>query len=174
VDLASDYTPRRLRVISHLSHERSEVEAIAFLTDVKARTAGGAPLSTGARLLAYLVALIANYSTPEPLPAKRGPGRPRKEPKRVIDPQLCYGQVDKQRAGGRIIEVRRRLLFGAEADIVKILTADDCGSQINTAYGERDNLTSRQSNGRPVRKTLSHSKKENFLAATDRSRRCGL
>jgi len=155
--------PSRLRVVSHLSHERSESEATAFLADFKARTDGRAPLFTSDKLPAYLVALIANYSTPEPPPFKRGPGRPRKEPKRVIDPQLCYGQVDKQREGGRVIEVRRRIVLGTEADIVRILQADGCGTQINTSYVERDNLTSRQSNGRLVRKTLSHSKKKKFL-----------
>jgi hypothetical protein len=155
--------PSRLRVVSHLSHERSEAEAIAFLADFKARTDGCAPLFTSDKLPAYSAALIANYSTPEPPPAKRGPGRPRKEPKRVLDPQLCYGQVDKQREGGRIIEVRRRIILGTEAEIVDILNADGCGSQINTAYVERDNLTSRQSNGRLVRKTLSHSKKKSCL-----------
>ena len=155
--------PSRLRVVNHLSHERSEAEAIAFLADFKARTDGCAPLFTSDKLPAYLSALIANYSTPEPPPAKRGPGRPRKEPKRVIDPALRYRQVDKRRAGGRVVEVRRRILLGTEADIVQILQADGCGSQINTSYVERDNLTSRQSNGRLVRKTLSHSKQKDFL-----------
>ncbi len=102
--------PSRLRVVSHLSHKRSEAEAIAFLADFKARTDGCAPLFTSDKLLAYLAALIANYRTPKPPPAKRGPGGLRKEPKRVLDPQLCYGQVDKQREGGRVIEVRRRII----------------------------------------------------------------
>lgn len=155
--------PSRLRVVSHLSHERSEAEAIAFLADFKARTDGCAPLFTSDKLPAYLAALIANYSTPEPPSSKRGPGRPPKEPKRMIDPTLRYGQVDKRREGGRVVEVRRHILLGAEADIVQILQADGCGSQINTSYVERDNLTSRQSNGRLVRKTLSHSKKKEFL-----------
>ena len=155
--------PSRLRVVSHLSHERSEAEAIAFLTAFKARTDGYAPLFTSDKLPAYLTALIATYSTAEPLPAKRGRGRPRKEPKRVIDPLLRYGQVDKHREGGRLIEVRRHILLGTEAEIVQILQADGCGTQINTSYVERDNLTSRQSNGRLVRKTLSHSKKRPFL-----------
>ena len=35
--------PSRLRVVSHLSHERSEVEAITFLADFKARTDGARP-----------------------------------------------------------------------------------------------------------------------------------
>jgi len=155
--------PSRLRVVSHLSHERSETEAIAFLADFKARTDGHAPLFTSDKLPAYLTALIANYSTPEPEPVKRGPGRPRKEPKRIVDPALCYGQVDKRREGGRVVEVRRHIVLGTETDIVQILQADGCGSQINTSYVERDNLTSRQSNGRLVRKTLSHSKKKEFL-----------
>jgi hypothetical protein len=155
--------PSRLRVVSHISHERSEEEAIIFLANFKARTDGCAPLFTSDKLPAYLAALIANYSTPEPPPVKRGPGRPRKEPRRVVDSTLRYAQVDKRREGGRLVEVRRHILLGTEADIVKILEADGCGTKINTSYVERDNLTSRQSNGRLVRKTLSHSKRKVFL-----------
>jgi hypothetical protein len=155
--------PSRLRVVSHLSHERSEDEAIAFLARFKARTDGCAPLFTSDKLPAYVSALIANYSIPEPPPTQRGPGRPRKEPRRILDPDLCYAQVDKRRQGGRVVEVRRRILFGSANTVARILEADGCGSQINTAYVERDNLTSRQSNGRLVRKALSHSKKAYFL-----------
>jgi hypothetical protein len=155
--------PSRLRVVSYLSHERSEAEATAFLAQFKARTAGRALLFTSDQLPAYVSALINNYSTPEPPPAKRGPGRPRKEPKRILDPELCYAQVDKRREGGRVVEVQRHIIFGSAADIARIIAADGCGTQINTSYIERDNLTSRQSNGRLVRKTLSHSKKEHFL-----------
>jgi IS1 family transposase len=155
--------PSRLRVVSYLSHERSEREATAFIAQFKARTMGRAPLFTSDKLRAYSSALVNNYSTPEPPSAKHGPGRPRKEPQRILDPELCYAQVDKRREGGRVVEVRRRILFGSAADLTAILKNDGCGTQINTAYVERDNLTSRQSNGRLVRKTLSHSKKEAFL-----------
>jgi hypothetical protein len=155
--------PSRLRVVSYLSHERSEADATTFLAQFKARTVGRPPLFTSDQLPAYVKALIANYSTPEPPPLKRGPGRPRKEPKRILDPDLCYAQVDKRREGGRIVEVRRQIIFGAAEEIAQILAQDGCGTQINTAYIERDNLTSRQSNGRLVRKTLSHSKKVYFL-----------
>lgn len=151
--------PSRLRVVNHLSHQRSEPEAIAFLAKFKGKTDGRPPLFTSDKLPAYVEALIANYSTPEPPPVKRGRGRPRKEPRRVLDPHLCYAQVDKHREHGRLVEVRRRIIFGASEVIAKIL-----GHQhINTSYVERDNLTSRQSNGRLVRKTLSHSKKDYYL-----------
>lgn len=151
--------PSRLRVVQHLSHQRSEKEASAFLAKFKARTDGRPPLFTSDKLPAYVDALIANYSTPEPPPVNRGPGRPRKQSRRVLDPELCYAQIDKRREQGRGVEVRRRIIFGTPEIITEILGSQ----QINTAYVERDNLTSRQSNGRLVRKTLSHSKKAYYL-----------
>lgn len=145
--------------MTYLSHERSEGEATAFLAAFKARTDGHAPLFTSDKLPAYVAALIANDSTPEPPPAQRGRGRPRQSPRRVLDTALLYAQGDKRREQGRVVEVRRRILFGARDIITKVLG----GQQINTASVERDNLTSRQTNGRLVRKTLSHSKKSSFL-----------
>lgn len=151
--------PSRLRVVSYLSHQRNEREAITFLAKFKSKTDGRPPLFTSDKLPAYVAALITNYSTPEPLPVKRGPGRPRQEPRRVLDPQLCYAQVDKHRENGRLIEVRRHIIFGAPEVITEILG----DQQINTSYVARDNLTSRQNNGRLVRKTLSYSKKDSYL-----------
>jgi len=155
--------PGRLRVVSSISQERSQADAIAFLAQFKARTAGRTPLFTSDKLPAYGAALIANYRTPEPPPLKRAAGRPRQEPKRVLDPDLCYAQVDKRRVGGRGVEVRRRIIFGSADAIARILQADAWGGPINTAYVECNNLTPRQSNGRLVRKTLSHSKRQHFL-----------
>src|SRR5499433_1020751 len=151
--------PSHLRVVTHMSHDRSEQQATAFLAAFKARTDGRPPLFTSDKLPAYVEALIANYSTPEPPPVKRGRGRPRKEPRRMLDPELLYAQIDKHREGGRVVEVRRRIVFGSTEVITEILGA----KQINTSYVERDNLTSRQSHGRLVRKTLSHSKKDYYL-----------
>ena len=56
--------------MTHLSHERSEEEATAFLAAFKARTDGHAPLFTSEKLPAYVAALSAHYSTPEPPPAQ--------------------------------------------------------------------------------------------------------
>jgi len=76
-----------------------------------------------------------------------------------MDAALLYAQVDKRREQGCVVEVHRRIVFGAREIITEVLG----GQQINTAYVERDNLTSRQSIGRLVRQTLSHSKKSYFL-----------
>ncbi len=81
----------------------------------------------------------------------------------MLDPDLRYAQVHKEREGGHVVEVKRQILFGPEADLIRIMQTDGCGSRINTAYVERDNLTSRQNNGRLVRKTLSHSKWKDSL-----------
>jgi len=58
------------------------------------------------------------------------------------------------------VEVKRHIVCGSEDDLIQILETDGGGSQINTSSIERDNLTSRPSHGRLVRKTLSHAKKK--------------
>jgi hypothetical protein len=80
--------PSHLRVVTHLSHDRSEKEATAFLSAFKARTDGRPPLCTSDKLPAYIEALIANDRMPEPPPRRRQRGRPRKQPRRVLDPDL--------------------------------------------------------------------------------------
>ena len=92
--------PSRLRVVNPLSHERSAAEATAFLAKFKARTDGWAPFFTSDQLPAYVAALIANYSTPAPPSLKRGPGRPRKEPPRLVAPPCATPQwISGVRAG---------------------------------------------------------------------------
>jgi len=155
--------PSRLRITSYISQERSEAAASTFIQYLRASSDGQAPFFTSDKLPAYIAALVANYSVAESPPVKRGRGRPRKEPKRIIDQRLCYAQVDKRRAGGRVVEVHRRIIFGTAQEIAAIIKADGCGSQVNTAYVERNNLTMRQNVGRLVRKTLSFSKSEHYL-----------
>jgi len=155
--------PSRLRLTSYLSHARSEEAATNFIQQIRARSDGHAPFFTSDKLPAYVTALVANYSQPEPPSEKRGRGRPRLTPKRIVDEQLRYAQIDKRRQGGRVVEVRRRIIFGTEGDIAVILKVSGCGSQINTAYVERNNLTMRQNVGRLVRKTLSFSKSVHYL-----------
>jgi hypothetical protein len=155
--------PSRSRGVNHLSQDRSEPEARAFLAQFEARTDGRAPVFTSDELPASVAALIATYSTPEPPPVRRGPGRPRKEPRRWVDPDLRDAQVPKERQGGHVVEVKRPILFGPEEDLIRMMQTDGCGSRINTAYVARANLTSRQNNGRSVRQTWSYSQQKDSL-----------
>ncbi len=155
--------PSRLRIASHISHERSEEAATEFIGKVKARSDGQAALFQSDGLETYTKALLANYSEPEPPPIKRGPGRPRKTPKLLRDPDLLYAQVDKRQERGRVVEVSRRIVFGQAEAIARVIEAGGSGSRINTAYVERNNLTMRQNNARLVRKALSYSKDADLL-----------
>jgi len=58
-----------------------------------------------------------------------------------------------------LIRVTHRVVYGDPKEVPELMG-------LNTAYVERTNLTSRQMNGRMVRKTLSFSKDEKILEAS--------
>lgn len=91
------------------------------------------------------------------LPEYTGIGRPptRKQPQ----PGWKCLQVTKHRSGGRLIRVTHRVVYGDPNEVPNFMG-------LNTAYVERTNLTSRQMNGRMVRKTLSFSKEKKMLKAS--------
>lgn len=83
------------------------------------------------------------------VPQYCGRGRPpsRKQPQ----PEWQYVQVIKERSGSRLIGVQIKVVYGEAAQVLETVGG-------HTSYVERTNLTSRQMNGRLVRKTLSYSK----------------
>ncbi len=91
------------------------------------------------------------------VPEYSGSGRP---PIRKI-PQHDWKciQVIKSRSGGRIVSISYRVVFGDTKEVCDLMG-------LHTAYIERTHLTSRQMNGRLVRKTLSFSKEIEMLRAS--------
>lgn len=91
------------------------------------------------------------------IPEYTGRGRPptHKQPQ----PEWKCLQVTKHRSGGQLIGITHRVVYGDPKAVPNLMG-------LNTAYVERTNLTSRQMNGRMVRKTLSFSKKEDMLVAS--------
>jgi len=83
------------------------------------------------------------------VPEYRGVGRPptRKRPQEGWQ----YLQVVKQRENGRVVDVKLRVIFGNEKEVLALLGK-------STAYIERTHLTMRLFNGRLTRKTLAFSK----------------
>ena len=69
-----------------------------------------------------------------------------------------YLQVIKRREGSKLVSVTIKVIYGDQEEVKKVLGE-------HTAYVERTNLTSRQMNGRLVRKTLSFSKELRLLKA---------
>ena len=102
---------------------------------------------------AYREAMLEVWGT---IPAYGGKGRPPTVPQPAKDWQ--YLQVIKRREGGKLVSVTIKVIYGDPQEVKKVLGA-------HTAYVERTNLTSRQMNGRLVRKTLSFSKELRLLKA---------
>ena len=87
-------------------------------------------------------------------------GRGRKPlPKWVVDPQLKYAQVVKERKNGTIINISTRIVLGDEIEILKILEKSERSNTVSTAFVESRNGSFRKDNKRLTRKTKCHSKK---------------
>jgi len=101
----------------------------------------------------YRTALVETWGE---VPPYQGRGRPptQKQPQ----PEWQYVQVIKERSGSRVTAVHIQVVYGDPAEVLERLGG-------HTAYVERTNLTSRQMNGRLVRKTLSYSKQLEALQA---------
>jgi len=102
---------------------------------------------------AYREAMLGTWGA---VPQYGGRGRPPTVPKPGKDWQ--YLQVIKRREGSKVVSVTTKVIYGDQEEVKKVLGE-------HTAYVERTNLTSRQMNGRLVRKTLSFSKELRFLKA---------
>jgi hypothetical protein len=102
----------------------------------------------------YREALLQTWGE---VPEYRGRGRPPtvKRPQ----PEWQYLQVIKNRSGSRLRRVSIKVVYGQADEVISRVGA-------HTAYVERTNLSSRQMNGRLVRKTLSYSKQLEALEAS--------
>jgi hypothetical protein len=90
------------------------------------------------------------------VPEYGGRGRPPKQ--KQPGPDWHYLQVVKERYGSRLIAVHTQVVYGHPQEVRALLGE-------HTAHVERTHLTSRQMNGRLVRKSLSYSKRLRFLCA---------
>ena len=90
------------------------------------------------------------------VPAYGGRGRPptHKQPGAAWH----YLQVVKERSGSQLVAVHTQVVYGDPHEVKALLGE-------HTAYVERTHLTSRQMNGRLVRKSLSYSKQLRLLRA---------
>jgi IS1 family transposase len=150
--------PTRLRVASVVG-KRTEKEATELISKVKERSDGSLPLFMSDNLDSYPNALLNVYGETEEPKRERRRGRPRTRP--IVRPptDLQYAQVVKHRdEHGRITSIERRVVFGTEEKVKDKLGEAGCYTTISTAHVESDNLMSRQTSSRLVRKALSFSK----------------
>jgi len=103
---------------------------------------------------AYREAMLETWGK---APEYKGQGRP--PTVRKPGEGWKYLQVVKKREGSKLVDVILKVIYGNEEEVINILGK-------STAYVERTHLTSRQMNGRLVRKTLSFSKELRMLKAS--------
>jgi hypothetical protein len=137
----------RLRVGRSIRKSESEV-SMELMAQLKARGNPDKPpaISTDGNN-SYPEAMLETWGK---VPEYSGRGRPpiQKKPQ----PDWKCIQVIKNRSGGHLVSVSYRVVFGDIKEVCDLMG-------LHTAYIERTHLTSRQMNGRLVRKTLSFSKK---------------
>lgn len=143
----------RLRIGRAIEKTEEEI-APKIMEQVKKHAPQGGPpaLATDGKG-AYREAMLETWGT---VPEYSGQGRPPTIPKPGKDWQ--YLQVIKKREGNRLVSVTVKVIYGDPKDVKNVLGE-------HTAYVERTHLTSRQMNGRLVRKTLSFSKDLRLLQA---------
>ena len=105
----------------------------------------------------YQTAIARAYGAEVAQPKKPGPGRPPK-PKREMPKDLCYATVRKTRKKGRVVEVKRTVVFGTLELLVLWLARSIVSVCINTSFVERLNATDRGQNARKTRKSYRFSK----------------
>lgn len=140
---------------------RALEDAVELLTDMENRRDKSTelPIFTSDEWDAYKNALVEVYGVEEQ-PEYKGRGRP-PNPKKVPPPDLRYAQVVKHREGDEVADVKKRVVFGDEEEVLNALKL--AGNSINTSYIERNNLTVRNGVCRLIRKTIDFSKRLNPL-----------
>ncbi len=136
----------RLRVARGIGKSETEATVEVFQT-LKRRGHPDAPpptVSDGSGSIRE--AMVEVYGK---VPEYSGRGRP--PTKKRPQPGWKYLQVVKKRRNGRVVGTRLRVVYGDEAEVLKLLGK-------STAYVERTHLTMRHFNSRLVRKWLSYSK----------------
>jgi hypothetical protein len=140
--------------------KRTGEQAEIFLQKIKEKSDGIAPLFLSDAWF-YEQALYNTYCRYEPRPYS-GRGRP-PLPLRIVDEQLKYAQVYKQRDNkGKLISITTRIIKGSEADILAIIQKSGRSKTINTSFVESRNGKYRKDDARLNRKTMCHSKKAKY------------
>ncbi len=142
--------------------ERTLRDARKLIFRLKSATDEHIPFFTSDELPHYADALLDVYGELKTPPRCGSRGRLPK-PRKCPPPDLCYAVVVKERAGGRVVNMTTRIVYGTEAQIQRALQDSPVNTTINTSGVERNNLTVRQHSRRLGRKVNAFSKDRDYL-----------
>jgi hypothetical protein len=138
------------------SGQRTQEEAQTFIEKIKENSDGKAPFfESDGWFYEEVLSIVYGFYMETPY---KGRGR-KPLPKLVVDPQLKYAQVVKERDNGTIVNISTRIVLGDEIEILEILENSERSNTISTSFVESRNGAFRKDNKRLTRKTKCHSKK---------------
>ncbi len=146
----------------HTTHsgKRTSEQAEVFLKKIKDKSDKLAPLFLSDAWF-YKEVLYITYCHYEPQPYC-GVGRP-PLPKRIVDKDLKYAQVYKQKdSKGKLISITTRIIKGTEEEVLAIIQKHGRSKTINTSFVESRNGKYRKDDARLNRQTMCHSKKPEY------------
>ena len=149
-------------IINYLIGDRTLEDCYRFFDDLSSRLLNK-PLFVSDELPHYKAAILENYHTVQTFERTGKPGRPKNSVK-IIDEEIDYAIVHKERENGTIKKVETRIVFGNEQRIKERLKKS-VSNKINTSYIERSNGTLRLNDAHLQRKTYKFSKEIKFLNA---------
>ena len=126
------------------------LKLLVFDLDTGSIATAATPIFTSDDRDAYKNAPVEVYGVEEQ-PEYKGRGRS-PNPKKVPPPDLKYAQVVKYRGRDEVTDVKKRIVFRNEEEVLNELKS--AGNSISTSYIERNNLTVRNGVSRLIRKTF--------------------
>ena len=146
------FAPESRSILDFVFGPRKQYVADQLIEVTDKHLSDSKPLFVTDGLKFYAKALLKKYGVQAEFPKTGKRGRPKK-PALVPGKDLKYAQVVKNKQGGKLQNVEKRVIFGQNIDQM----------EISTSLLERQNLTFRQDNNRVSRKTIGFSKKIQWL-----------
>jgi IS1 family transposase len=163
--------PETKLIVSLVVGRRDADTVVQVFTDFYDRTNGALPeLITTDEYAVYETVILDTYGvwwrgemdlTPKEVKEFEQSGMP----EFYFPVEITYATVQKEREGGRVVEVREQLVLGSEEGLEKTLAESEQSRTVNTSFVERWNGTQRQFNARKKRKAYTFSKELLFHEA---------
>ena len=151
------FDPEHRLVLSVVFGPRDQGNVQRLMVSVKAQLQGRVPgLVTTDGYSGYAEAFRRVFGTMVKPARKRG--GPHRVAKRSVPPELTHALVQKVIEQGRVVEVKRELSIGTQANLDAALSASSVSTTVNTSFVERSNATDRHRNARKGRRTYRFSK----------------